>query len=434
MNSARSWLVFGGAVFAYLLGVTQRTSFGIAGVDATERFGVTATAVSTVAVAQIVVYAALQIPVGVLSDRFGSRAMLVAGALVMAAGQVLLALGDQLGVALLARVLVGAGDAATFVSAIRLLPAWFSGRLLPQLTQWVGVLGQTGQIVSALPFALLLHGAGWRPAFLILAAAGLVSAAVSAALVRDGVQPVTGPVPTGGMGPRLLAAMRRPGTQLGFFAHMAAGTPATLIAVLWGYPYLTAALHYPLGQAATVMSMLVVGTFAAGPIVGYLIARFPFRRSNVVLGLLLVIYGAWAITLAWPGTPPYPVVLVLFALIGTGGPGSVIGFDFARTFNPTSALGAATGVVNVGGFLGAFLGMFLVGAVLDAVATAGGNGELYTLDAFRLAFLVPFAISAAATVGLLLARRRTRRQMAGEGITIAPLWVALFARRRRTRP
>ncbi|MCU1418769.1 MAG: transporter, partial [Schumannella sp.] len=67
MNSARSWVVFGGAVFAYIVGVTQRTSFGVLGVDATQRFDVAAATISTVAVVQIVVYAALQIPVGVLA-------------------------------------------------------------------------------------------------------------------------------------------------------------------------------------------------------------------------------------------------------------------------------------------------------------------------------------------------------------------------------
>ena len=64
MNSARSWVVFGGAVFAYIVGVTQRTSFGVVGVDATERFDVTAAAISTVAVVQIIVYAVAADPGG----------------------------------------------------------------------------------------------------------------------------------------------------------------------------------------------------------------------------------------------------------------------------------------------------------------------------------------------------------------------------------
>ena len=152
MNSARSWIVFSGAVFAYLIGVTQRTSFGVLTVDATERFHANAAAVSTVAVVQIIVYAALQIPVGILVDRVGPRALIVSGAIVMAVGQAVLAVSPSIGFVIFARVLVGMGDAATFVSVIRMLPNWFGGRVLPQLSQWVGIIGQLGQIISAVPF------------------------------------------------------------------------------------------------------------------------------------------------------------------------------------------------------------------------------------------------------------------------------------------
>jgi MFS family permease len=166
VNSARSWLVFGAAVFAYVVGVTQRTSFGVLGVDATERFDVTAATLSTVAVVQIVVYGALQIPVGLLADRIGPRTLIVVGAVLMAGGQALLAVAEVLPVVFAARILVAMGDAVTFVSVVKLLPNWFRGRILPQLAQWVGVLGQLGQVIATVPFAVLLHATGWQPALL----------------------------------------------------------------------------------------------------------------------------------------------------------------------------------------------------------------------------------------------------------------------------
>ena len=445
MNSARSWIVFGGAVFAYLIGVTQRTSFGVLSVDATERFHVNAATVSTVAVVQIVVYAALQIPVGILVDRIGPRTLIVCGAVVMAAGQAVLAFSPSIGPAIFARVLVGMGDAATFVSVIRMLPNWFGGRLLPQLSQWVGIIGQLGQIVSAVPFALALHSLGWQPGLLIASGASVVAAAVALGLVRRGEPPAaTSPVPTGGVLQQLGASIRRPGTQLGFWAHLVGGTVPTLMSIMWGYPFLTAGLGYDVPTAATVFSLLVLGSVLAGPVVGILVARFPLRRSNLVLGLVTVIFLLFAAVLAWPGIPPIGLVAALFIAIGTGGPGSLVGFDLARTFNPSHALGSASGIVNVGGFLGGFISMLLIGVALDMVDAArvagGAASDLYSFDSFRVAFVVPFVIVGAGVVGLLHARRRTRRRMYEErGIEIAPLWVALFrsrffASRRRMRP
>ena len=82
----RSWAVWGVAVTAYAGAVFQRTSLAVAAEDATARFGVSASVLSLFAVVQLITYAAMQIPVGVLVDRFGSRIMIAGGAAVMAAG------------------------------------------------------------------------------------------------------------------------------------------------------------------------------------------------------------------------------------------------------------------------------------------------------------------------------------------------------------
>ena len=436
MNSARSWVVFGGAVFAYIVGVTQRTSFGVLGVDATERFHVTAATISTVAVVQIIVYAALQIPVGVLADRIGPRTLIVAGAMVMAIGQVVLAVAPAFGSVVLARILVGIGDAMTFVSVIRLLPNWFGGRVLPQLAQWVGMLGQLGQIIATVPFALLLHATSWQPALLVASGFSVLGAAVALSLIRRGEPPAaTSPIPVGGPFRQLGSTVRRPGTQLGFWVHLVGGTAPTVMALMWGYPFLTAGLGLEVSQAAGIFSLLVAGTVVAGPVIGYLMARFPLRRSNLVLFVVTVIVALWLAVIVWPGSPPLPLVGALYLAIGMGGPGSLVGFDVARTFNPSHALGSAAGIVNSGGFLGGFISVFGIGVVIDAVRAAGGEGAaLYSLDAFRLGFLVPVGVMAIGVVGLLIARRRTRQRMFElEGIQIAPLWVALFRYRRSRR-
>jgi len=157
MNSRRSWVIFSAAVFAYLVAIMQRGSLGVAGVEATERFDIAAVALSTLAVVQLAVYAGLQVPVGVIIDRIGPRSLIIFGATLMTLGQSTLAVSETLPVAIIGRVLVGAGDAMTFISAIRLLSVWFSGARLPVVSQLLGTLGQTGQLLSIFPFALALH-------------------------------------------------------------------------------------------------------------------------------------------------------------------------------------------------------------------------------------------------------------------------------------
>ena len=439
MNSRRSWLVFGVGVFAYLIAVMQRSSLGIAGVDATERFDVQAAALSSLAVVQLVVYAALQIPVGVVLDRHGPRVLIATGAVLMISGQVTMALAPSLGVALVGRILVGAGDAMTFISVSRLIASWFNGRALPLLSQAMGTIGALGQVLSAIPLSIVLHEFGWTPAYLSAAALSVVAFILVVLFVRNapaGAVLIERPGGWPAALHQLRESLARPGTQLGFWSHFVTQSPGTVLSLLWGFPFISVGLGYGPTTASLFLTLIVAVAIVAGPILGILSARYPYRRSNIVLGIVVAMGLAWSAVLLWPGQPPLWLVILLLVVVAVGGPGSLIGFDFARTFNPARSLGSASGVVNVGGFLASFVMMLLIGIVLDLIDRGnGGTGvpaELYSLESFRIAFLVQFPVVAIGVVFLLVARRRTRRRMhEDEGIQVAPLWVALVRGWRR---
>lgn len=122
---------------------------------------------------------------GLLIDRYGPRKALLAGALLMATGQVVLALSTSLPLAVGARVLIGAGDATGFLSVMRLIPAWFPLRRAPLFAQLSGALGQVGQFVSAVPFLALLNAHGWETAFVTLGAVGIIIALAASLVIAD---------------------------------------------------------------------------------------------------------------------------------------------------------------------------------------------------------------------------------------------------------
>ncbi|MDN6302937.1 MAG: MFS transporter, partial [Brachybacterium sp.] len=226
LGGTRAYVVWIAAVTAYAIAVLQRTTMGFAGLEATERFGASATIVSTFVVLQLGVYALCQIPAGLLLDRYGSRVTLVAGALLMGTGQLLMSQTETVGVAMGARIILGAGDALTFSSAVRLVPAWFPASRVPILTQLTGILGQVGQIASAVPFVAVLTVAGWGTAFSSAASVSAVAALLALLVVRA--------TPPGVPRPRvkqdllkvplvLARIVRHPSTQLGFFTHFTAG-------------------------------------------------------------------------------------------------------------------------------------------------------------------------------------------------------------------
>lgn len=437
-------MIFAIGSFAYLSAVLQRTSLGIAGVAATERFGGSAAVLSSLAVIQLIVYAGAQIPVGVLIDRFGPRVLMVAGTTMMVVGQLTLAFAPTITVAVIGRILVGAGDATIFISMIRLITSWFSGRIVPQLSQWMGNIGQLGQVLSAIPLAWVLHIWGWTPAFVSAASVAVVAMIVVFVAVRDrpaGVTDLHRSTSWKDAMVQLRHSFARPGTQLGFWSHYVTQSSGTVFSLLWGFPFMVYGLGYDPSLAAAMLTIVVGAGIVFGPLLGILTARYPLRRSNIVLGIVAVIGFAWTVVLLWPGPQPMWLIVALLVVLGVGGPGSLIGFDFARTFNPQRSLGSANGVVNVGGFTASFVTMYLIGVLLDAQdglrVAQGEQSDLYALDSFRLAFAVQFVVIGVGVGFLLRARRRTRLQLSrDEGIQVAPLWVALmraWRHRRRSR-
>jgi MFS family permease len=424
--------MWGVALVAYIVAVLQRTSLGVAGVQAAERFDISASVLSSLVVLQIIVYAGLQIPVGVLLDRVGPKFLIATGALLMVTGQVALALSPSIGIAIVGRILVGAGDAMTFISVIRLLASWFTGRILPQLSQWTGNIGALGQVLSAVPLSWALHEVGWSVSFITAAALSAVAFVLVFVLLSNGREPAALRQRTSWRSAmsQLRQSLARPGTQLGFWAAFVTMSSGTSFSLLWGFPAMVGGLGYTPALASGLLTLIVGVGLVSGPILGILSARFPFRRSSLVLGIVALIGVAWTAVLVWPGKPPLWMIVILIATMGIGATGAMISFDFARTFNPLRSLGSANGVVNVGGFLACFIMMFFIGVILDIQNNMGIESglpdDLFAWDSFRLAFCVQYVVVGAGVAFLVAARRRTRRKLhEDEGIQVGPLWVAL---------
>jgi len=126
-------------VSVYFVAVIFRTSLGVAGPDAADRFQVSASALSTFSILQLLVYAGMQIPVGLLVDRLGTKKVLAIGVVLFTAGQLGFAFSPSYGTALASRALLGCGDAMTFISVLRLVGLWFAPRHIPIVTQLTGV-------------------------------------------------------------------------------------------------------------------------------------------------------------------------------------------------------------------------------------------------------------------------------------------------------
>lgn len=391
-QTRRALTIWAIAVLVYLAAVFHRTSLGVASLEASARFGLGPAALGMFTVLQIGVYALMQVPTGLLVDRYGPRRVLIVAATLMGLGQLLFAFATSYPLGLLARAVLGVGDAMTFVSVLRLVAAHFPARRYAALASLTAALGALGNLISTLPLSMLLDSAGWTTTFAATGAATALYAVVLALRVRDNpaaVAPEPEPEP---VSPRAVLgqvrhAWRTPGTRLGFWVHFSTMFAPAMLSLLWGFPYLVRAQGLSEPAAGMLLAILVVGAVVGGPTIGATISRRPAWRTPVVVGYLLAALGVWAVLLGWPGgRVPAGVLIAGFAVLSIGGPASTIGFALARDYNPLRRVSTATGVVNVGGFVAITGSALAVGVLLSLFEPLGSPA------AFRLALLAVVAV------------------------------------------
>ena len=406
IGGRRAYAVWAAALSVYVLAVFHRTSLGVAGLLAADRFHISGTQLATFTVLQLLVYAAMQIPVGVLLDRFGSRRLILVGLALMTVGQLVFGLATSFGTGVAARVLVGAGDAMVFVSAIRVVALWFPVRRAPVFTQLTGQVGQVGAIAASFPLAAALHGVGWTPTFLAASALGALLFLALLPVLKDSPYARTEQerIRVKALAENLRATWGTPGTRLGLWSHFTSQFGMTVFALLWGFPFLVRGQGLSEGTASALLVLVTLTQITAGPIMGAVVGRYPYRRSLLVLGVVGATALVWAVVLLWPGYAPMPLLVTMVVITALGVPASMVGFDLARSFNPGERMGSALGVVNVGGFVASLSAMALIGLVLDHV-TPGGPAA-YTTDGFRVAMAVQFPFWALGAVQIWRYRRK----------------------------
>ena len=405
----------------YFLALLHRASLGVAGPQAMDRLDINAAQLGAFVMVQLGVYAAMQVPAGMLIDRLGPRRVLLVATLIMGTAQLTFAFATDYPLALAARALLGIGDSAVYISVLRLVAAWFPRRRYAVLTMASGLFGMAGNLAATIPLTLALGTFGWVKTF---AVTGAVSLAYSLLLLRPAVAAPYREAPGPEVRPEdavkggwrhlvneVRLTWRSAETRMGFWTHQATMSIGTVLAMVWGFPYLTEGLGYTDGEAAAQLSLLIFSTLVANFVVGPLAGRHPGWRMPMAVVISIVGVAALLTLVFWPGGEPPPLaVSVALVLISVGGPASQIGFHLARDYNPQRRISTATGLVNAGGFLGAMVGAILVGLVIDH--RSGSN--VATLTDYRWALGALAALGTLSIVAMLVSLLQVRKGVLGK--------------------
>ena len=410
----RAWVVWGVGAALYFTAVFHRMALGVAGLRAEQRLGFEHEVLASFTALQFLIYLLMQVPAGLAADRIGPRRTLAAGLAAIAAGELVFALAQSVPPAIAGRALIGFGDAIILINVLRLTQSWFPARMGSLLAALTGVVGALGQLLGTIPLQAALDRLGWTATFAGSSAATLLLMAFAFAVIRD--RPPGVPAPHAGshapIAATLRAAWARPGTRHGFWAHLGLMAPFQVVSALWGAPFLIEGQQFDERTAASYLLVLSAGFAVAGPPLGLLAGRSARAQNRVLLLTTAVVLAAWAAILLWPdvGAVPRPLLFAGFALCGAGAAGGMVSFDLGRRENPPQAAGAATAIVNCGGFSAAIVALEAAGLLL------GGDPDAAR---FRVALAPMLALCALALVQQLRCTRLRERAAAADAAQTA---------------
>lgn len=394
-------LVFLPFAGGYFLSYLFRSVNAVISTDLIDEFGLSAAALGLLTSAYFLGFAALQIPVGLMLDRFGPRRTNATLLLLAGSGAVVFSMASGLTGLLLGRALIGFGVAACLMSSIKAFTLWFPLERLPAMTGRMMFVGGLGAISATVPVEEALRITDWRVLFLILGVATFIAA---------GVVFFTVPEKRSDM-PHETFAIQLRGTA-GVFASpvfwgIALGTTLfqsfnMAVQGLWAGPWLIDVAG--LGRQAAAFHLLALGiaTMCGFLFWGALAARLA-RRGITPMSVLIVASGLYMAVQLLLVTGASSMALLIWIGWGFFGTSGSLAFAIISQEFPPNLTGRATTALNLLVFLTAFASQWAFGAIVNLWPAHGGG---YQSQGYSVAFGAFFALQLCGFIWMLSRRRR----------------------------
>lgn len=396
------------SALAFSFAFFQRVAPSVLVNELMETFAVGAAVLGQLSAFYFYPYVLLQIPIGVLLDRFGARILLSGAMALAAAGTIAFALARSLELAYAGRFLIGAGSAVGFIGSMALASQWFPVHRFALLAGLAMLMGMIGGFAGQAPLATLITIFGWRATMLASGVAAVGLAIAIALLVRNSPRAVTTPAPRRQQWAELRSGLSQAvrSREIWLIAIVATSMSGPMLAFggLWGVPYLVVAYDLPRPQAALFVSMMLVGWALGAPIGGWVSDHVRRRKAPLVAAATMLLLMVVVLT-AVPDLPLWALVAVIFVIGLTGG-FMVVTYALAREVSPPGLHGSVMGLVNGMTVASGAVLQPLIGALLDGLwdGRMAGGVRLYQPSDYRIALASLVAWVAMGLLATLLLR------------------------------
>lgn len=419
-----AWTIWGtGAVF-YLAVFFLRAAPAVMTTELMRDFHIGAASLGNLSAFYFYFYVAMQIPVGILTNSWGPRKLLVWGALLAAGGQFLFGSTDHIAVACAGRAIIGGSTAVGWLVTLRLAAHWFPNTRFGMVSGLGLLFGNLGALFAQVPLRLAVEHFGWRGTAIgsaaLIFALGILAWIVvrddpsqrdlesyAAADLRTRQQVTLRSVLTS---MRTVFSFRN--TWLILIAQGGMVGPIMTFTGLWGPPFLKARFGLETRAAATICSVMIICWAAASPVFGGLSDRIGKRKTPYLIGSLLCALG-W-ISMFYLANLPLAAFTLIAACTSFATGCVIIAFGYGRESVPPQHMGTATATANIGNMLGNVFLQPGIGLLLDWNWSGSmyHGSRVYDLAAYRAGFIPVVAWALLSSIAIAFTRETHCRQSA----------------------
>ena len=396
-NPCLPWIVWGLGCLFYFYEFLLQVSPGVMGSELMHDFSVTSQTLGILSGVYFYSYAAMQIPGGVLMDRFGPHRLLTLATAICALSTVAFGMTDNFFTACIARLMIGFGSAFAAVGAMKLASSWFPPKRFAFLTGLMVTIGMLGAIGGEAPLALLIDYFGWRNSMEILGAVGLFIAILILLIAKDAPEKsqtmLNHPVEEEPLLSSLLTLIKN--KQLWLVATygglMYMSTP--VFCGLWGVPFLMFKMHLSKTVAANYISLVFIGWAVAGPLWGLFSNRLGERKPPMrYAGIGALITSSLFIFAPIKSGLPIQILLFTFGVFSAG---FLPAFAVAKELCSKRYVATSLSFMNMMNMVGIALAQPLIGFVLDRLWQGDivNKVRIYPISAYHIALsILPLGI------------------------------------------
>jgi MFS family permease len=354
-------------------------------------------------------YVALQIPVGLLMDRFGPRKLMTGALLLCAVASFSMASSNTVLAASVSRLVIGGSVAFAFVGTLTILTKWF---LPERFSTYAGILqssGMVGAMLGQAPLRMAVETSSWRVALMIMAGVALALAIAAFIIVpRITKAETTATVDASGQG--IGAIIKSLRNWLCVLAGFGLAAPMLGFAALWAVPWLNTVRGFSATQSAGIASLVFMGWLLVAPVVGWISDRINKRKPVLIVGSIISLLGFVTILYVEISSPL--LMGALFFMQGAGGCTMVICFTVMRQYNPHGNTSAALGLLNTFVVGSGAVMQPLIGAALDSrwQGAVVDGARVYGADNYHRAFLLLAAANLMAVLCCVCLKEPQREQ------------------------